>query len=56
MGYQRGIQQHREIEFLCQGKFGSIFWIFVDADGRTYLLYSTAGESALAVAELQTGQ
>ena len=28
--------------------------IFADADGRTYLLYSAAGESALAIAELQT--
>ena len=28
--------------------------IFVEADGRTYLLYSAAGESALAIAELQT--
>ena len=30
--------------------------IFTDADGRTYLLYSTAGESALAIAELQTSE
>jgi hypothetical protein len=27
--------------------------IFTDEDGRTYLLYSTAGESALAIAELR---
>jgi hypothetical protein len=30
--------------------------IFADADGRTFLLYSAAGESALAIAELQIGE
>ena len=29
--------------------------IFVDADGRVYLLYSVAGESGIAIAELQSG-
>jgi hypothetical protein len=28
--------------------------IFADADGRTFLLYSAAGESALAIAELRS--
>ena len=29
--------------------------IFEDADGRVYLLYSVAGESGIAIAELETG-
>lgn len=30
--------------------------IFVDTDGRRYLLYSVAGESGIAVAELKSTQ